>query len=83
MPSTQSFPPEPLDPELLPPLVPLELPDELEELLVPSSSPPSPQNAFRERAHATSEPPQIPSTQATARYELPLEQSQQEGLQSA
>ena len=73
MPSTQIFPLEPLDPELLELLVPLEpldelleLPElpELLELLGPSSSP---QNAFRERAHATSDPAHIPSTHAAAR----------------
>ncbi|MDF2691945.1 MAG: hypothetical protein K0S65_328 [Labilithrix sp.] len=63
------------------------LPEELLlELLVLPELPPlssSPQKALRERAHATSEPPQIPSTHAAARYDPPLEQLQQLGLQSA
>lgn len=83
MPSTQTFPLDPLDPELLDELLELlEPPEELlllDELLEPSS----PQNALRDRAHATSEPAQTPSTQAAARYDPPLAQLQHDGLQSA
>jgi len=86
VPSTHSFPP-------LEPLEPLEPLDELLELLVPLEpleplEPPdrlvssSPQNALRARPHATSAPPHTPSTQAAARYEVPLEQSQHVGMQS-
>ena len=38
---------------------------------------------MRDRAHATSDPPQIPSTHAAARYEPPLAHVQHVGLQSA
>ena len=72
------LPPELLPPELLPPeLLPPELlPPELDE--------DSPQkNDFFDVLHAVSIAAHLPSTHAAARYESPLEQSQQKGRQSA
>lgn len=71
VPPTQTLPVPPLDDP------PLDEPP-LDELVVVS-----PQNAFFDRAHATSDPAHKPSTHAAARYEVPLEQSQHVGLQSA
>lgn len=61
----------------------LEPPDEEEEEEEEEDDELSPQNVLRGRAQATSALAHAPSTQAAARYELPLEQSQQVGLQSA
>lgn len=86
MPPTQTFPPlDPLDepPDELPPE--LDPPDDDEDEDDPDDDDeePSPQNALRDRPHATSALAHAPSTQAAARYELPLEQSQHVGLHCA